>query len=249
MIIKRHIAYGKFYNLFFFFLITMGYSFCLANTAVTPKDILNDKWWKNRHENILNKKITNPKLILIGNSIINDLELIDRKEVRDKYLNKYKTLNLGFSGDRTENVIWRLLNGEIDGIHPKVAVVLIGTNNTDGNNYPTINTAPELAEGIWKICQIIKKKLPETQILLLGISPFGQNLPNYRNTINQNVNKLISKFPEKDNTIHYLYIGNIFLKEDGRIDSKLMPDYLHPGVEGDLLWFQTMQPYIEVLMK
>ncbi len=108
-------------------------------------------------------------------------------------MNKYNTLNIGFSGDRTENVIWRLQHGELEKINPKIALLLIGTNNTDGNHFPTINNSYELEEAIWKICEIIKEKLPNTEILLLGILPYGNNIPNFRNTLNQKTNKLISK--------------------------------------------------------
>ncbi len=91
----------------------------------------------------------------------------------EQYLNDLDAVNMGISGDRTENVIWRLQNGAIDGINPKVATLLIGTNNTDGNHYLEISTAEELAEGIWKICEIIREKLPDTEIVLLGILPYG----------------------------------------------------------------------------
>ncbi len=219
------------------------------NSAVIPAHHLDRKGWRERHEQILEKiRSSDPKLIMIGNSITHNLDLPDRKLFWDQYLNSLNSVNLGISGDRTENVIWRLQNGEIDGINPKVATLLIGTNNTDGNNYLEISTPEELAEGIWKICMIIREKLPETEIVLLGILPFGYK-PNHRDETNKATNKIISRFPEKDSNIHYYDLGNLFLNENGTVNNKLMPDYLHPNVEGHNLVFDTLVPVISRLLK
>ena len=113
-----------------------------------------------RHQSILSRLEKNPDLILIGNSIFDSLDNEGRKEVWEKYLDQYRTVNMGISGDRTENVIWRLQKGSLKDINPKVAVILIGTNNTDGNHYLNISTPEELAGGIWKICEIVEEKLP-----------------------------------------------------------------------------------------
>ena len=219
------------------------------NTAVIPMDKLQHNWWKERHEGILDSLVTNPQLILIGNSILHSLDYEDRNDVWEKHLYKYRALNMGFSGDRTENVIWRLQNGELENINPKVAIVLIGTNNTDGNNYPTINYPNELEEATWKICEIIREKLPDTEIILLGIFPFGRNIPNFRNTINQKTNELISKFPSKYEHIHYMDIEDIYLNSDGKIIKNVMPDFLHPNAEGHMLMFNKLNDEIANLMR
>ncbi len=234
-------------------LITFAFTLFISCSRTVDNPAANatlkdNSWWKGRHENILKtNKTKNPQLILIGNSILNMLDNSDRKPVWEKYLNKYNTVNMGFSGDRTENVIWRLENGEIDGINPKVALLLIGTNNTDGNHYLEITPPKELAEATWKICKIIRKKLPETEILLLGIFPYGYK-PNHRDNINKATNKITSKFPEKDSHIHYRYIGNIFLDANGKVKKSLMPDFLHPTAEGHLLMFQAIENDISGLM-
>ncbi|GAI56694.1 unnamed protein product, partial [marine sediment metagenome] len=171
----------------------------------------------------------------------------DRQEVWGKYLDQYQTVNMDISGDRTENVIWRLQNGSLENINPKVAVILIGTNNTDGNHYLNISTPEELAGGIWKICEIVKEKLPETQILIMGILPYGYK-PNHRNNINKATNDLISKFPEKDPGIHYIDIGHVYLNAEGKVRRELMPDYLHPNPEGHMLMFEALDDDITGLM-
>ncbi len=229
--------------------LNVGCSSLQTNSAIKPTSKLQRNWWKERHEAIINKENANPQLILIGNSILNQLDKDNRKAVRAKYLDKYNTINMGFSGDRTENVIWRLQNGELESINPKVALVLIGTNNTDGNNYTTINYPNELEEATWKICKIIREKLPNTEILLLGILPFGRNIPNFRNSINLETSKLISEFPNRDKHIHYVNIDDIFLNKDGKIIKKIMPDYLHPNAEGHMLMFKRLEDEIKELIK
>ena len=206
------------------------------------------EWWPERHQAVLDKLVSNPEMILIGDSIFHSLDNEDRQEVWTKYLDQYQTVNMGFSGDRTENVIWRLQNGSLENINPKLAVILIGTNNTDGNHFLSISTPDELAGGIWKICETVNQKLPDTKILLMGILPYGYT-PNYRNNINKATNGLISKFPEKNPSIHYIDIGHVYLDGENKVMGSLMPDYLHPNPEGHLLMFQALEDEISRLMK
>jgi len=239
----------KLVALFFIFLF-LSCSPLQLNNALIPSDKMQEKWWKNRHEKLLNSKNTNPQLLLIGNSILNTLDEKDRKDIWEKHLNKYNTFNMGFSGDRTENVIWRLQNGELDNIDPRVALVLIGTNNTDGNNFPTINYPNEIEEATWKICEIIKEKLPKIEILLLAILPFGEYIPNYRNTIIERTNKLLAKFPNRDKSIHFVNIGSLFLSKNGDgVNLELMHDGLHPSAEGHMLMFDHLEVEITKLMR
>ena len=203
--------------------------------------------WAERHQTILSRLGMKPELILVGNSIFHTLDNEDRKEVWTKYLNKYHTVNMGISGDRTENVIWRLQNGSLEKVEPKVAIVLIGTNNTDGNHYMTVSTPEQLSEGIWKICDIIGEKLPNTKILLMGILPYGYN-PNHRNELNKSTNELISKFPVRNTNITYVDISAIYPNADGKVKKELMPDYLHPNAKGHLLMFEALEKEIEKLL-
>jgi len=201
------------------------------------------EWWSQRHQTIVNSLEKDPELILVGNSIFHSLDNEDRKEVWEKYLDQYHTVNMGIGGDRTENVIWRLQNGSLEDIHPRLAVILIGTNNTDGNHYLNISTPEELAGGIWEICKTIREKLPETKILLMGILPYGYK-PNHRDNINKATNNLIKNFAEKDSGIHYIEIGQIYLDAEGKVNKQLMPDYLHPNAKGHMLMFQALDDEI-----
>src|SRR5205823_5263650 len=80
-----------------------------------------------------------------------------------------KTANFGIGGDRTQHVLWRLQNGELEGIQPKVVMLMIGTNNSNGRD----NTAEEIADGIKAIVKEVHKHSPRTKVLLLGIFPRG----------------------------------------------------------------------------
>lgn len=237
-------------KIFVFFVFVVFLSGCAPhkeNPAAIGTDKLDNNWWKERHERVLSQLKKDPKLILIGNSITHMLDDSTCIPIWEKYLNQYRAVNMGFSGDRTENVIWRLQNGEIDGIHPKLANLMIGTNNVDGNNYTEITQPKELAEGIWKICQIILEKLPETEILLIGILPYGKQ-PNYRNNLITETNKIISKFPEKEPKIHYRDLGYLFLNGKGGVKRELMPDVLHPNAEGQMLIFDALSNELKELI-
>ena len=117
--------------------------------------------WMKRHESF-NKRVDEGKvdLILIGDSITHGWEG-KGKSVWEKFYGKRNAVNLGIGGDRTQHVMWRLDNGNVKGISPKVAVVMIGTNNS-GNNSPE-----EIADGLAAITKQLRAKLPETKVLLL----------------------------------------------------------------------------------
>ena len=123
-----------------------------------------------RHEAKLaeRKAMGKVDLLMIGDSITHGWEDTG-KQTWDKYYANRNALNLGFSGDRTEHVIWRFQNGAIDDIDPKLAVIMIGTNNTGHRQ----ENAEHTAVGIKRIIYELQIRLPETKILLLGIFPRG----------------------------------------------------------------------------
>ncbi len=222
----------------------------LSDSSQNPASLAvkkDEQWWMERHQTILGRLNVNSELILVGNSIFHSLDNKDRQGVWENYLDTYNTINMGISGDRTENVIWRLENGSLENIHPKVAIVMIGTNNTDGNHYLNISTPEELAGGIKKICTILNAKLPGTQILLMGILPYGYS-PNHRDILNKTTNRIISGFPDENPLIHYVDIGHVYYDVEGKIRPELMPDYLHPNAEGHMLMFKTLENHITRLM-
>jgi lysophospholipase L1-like esterase len=183
----------------------------------------------------------NVDLIFIGDSITQGWEKAG-KEVWQKYYGNHNAVNLGISGDRTQHVLWRLDNGNIDDIEPKVAVVMIGTNNLSNNR----NTVEETADGVIAICGRLRTRLPKTKILLLAIFPREQ----YRNELRDKVaqtNKSISRIAD-GRMIHYLDIGGKFLEPDGSISKEIMRDYLHLSPKGYQIWAQAIEPKLAGLM-
>ena len=197
--------------------------------------------WIKRHESF-NKRVAEGKvdLILIGDSITHGWEG-KGKSIWEKFYGKRNAVNLGIGGDRTQHVMWRLDNGNVKGISPKVAVVMIGTNNS-GNNSPE-----EIADGLAAITKQLRAKLPETKVLLLGIFPRGANKDDGRRKVNEKANAIFKKLADgKD--VHYLDIGEKFLEPDGTLSRKIMPDLLHLSVEGYTIWAESIEPTLKKLM-
>ena len=197
--------------------------------------------WMNRHESF-NQRVAKGKvdLVLIGDSITHGWEG-KGKSVWEKFYGKRNAVNLGIGGDRTQHVMWRLDNGNVKGISPKVAVVMIGTNNS-GNNSPE-----EIADGLAAITKQLRKKLPKTKVLLIGIFPRGANKDDGRRQVNEKANAIFNKLAD-GNDVHYLDIGAKFLEPDGTLTRKIMPDLLHLSVEGYTIWAESIEPTLKKLM-
>jgi len=205
-------------------------------------------WWWNRHvEKLERVRKGDVDLLFIGDSITQSWEGSAGSELFEKYYGHRKAVNLGFSGDRTENVLWRLDNGEIDGISPKVAVVKIGTNNTAGPQVPGTLSAEQIAEGIIAICKTLRIKLPSTKILILCPLPRGEK-PSARRTTALDAGKIASRIAD-GRTIFYLDMSDAFVKADGTIDKAIMPDFLHLSREGYAIWARVMEPTLSALFE
>ena len=203
--------------------------------------------WAKRHEAV--SKIVRerrPTLVFIGDSITQMFggQPHDRpqpgKEVWEKYYSKRNAANLGFGYDYTENVLWRIEHGELDGAAAKVVVLLIGTNNTGKNS------APDIAGAIRAICDLIRKKQPQAKILLLGILPRSAKPDASRAKIAE-INRLISKY-DGQNGVTYLDVGGKFIGADGTISKELMYDYLHPAAKGYEVLAEAIEPSLVRLL-
>lgn len=220
-----------------------------VNTALVPLprpdhiyNNLNGEGWMQRHEAAKARAAQgNIDLVFIGDSITHAWQFPGRgRRVWDEHYGAYRTLNLGFGGDRTEHVIWRLQQGEIDGLSPRLTVIMIGTNNT------AANTAPEIAAGITTICDLVRQKMPQTQILLLAIFPRGTPDDPKRQKI-QEINRLIEPLGQRPG-VRYLDIGARFLTPEGTITREIMPDLLHPTEAGYRLWATAIAPVVTATM-
>jgi beta-glucosidase len=205
-------------------------------------------WWLPRHKEKLEEKRklieagTPPEIVFIGDSITQGWEK-EGREVWQRHFAKLNGLALGFGGDRTENVLWRLQHGEIDGIRPKVAVLMIGTNNTGHRAENPATTAA----GIKRLVDEIRQRLPDTKLLLLAVFPRGEKPDDFQRGLNERVNKLIEGYADGRN-VHFLNINAALLNADGTLGKDVMPDLLHPNEKGYGLWQRAMAPTLDKLL-
>lgn len=156
---------------------------------------------------------------------------------KERYAN-LKAASFGISADRTENVIWRIRNGELDGISPKLIVLMIGTNNIYRN------TPAQIAEGVTEIVKEMRARCPQSHILLLGVFPRGEKASDPVRAKIAELNTIISGLAS-DKAITYLDIGKAFLSEDGSISKDIMPDFLHPSGKGQKIWLDQIQSEVD----
>jgi lysophospholipase L1-like esterase len=211
-----------------------------ANTAIEPVSNWDKTPWMARHQAKNERaKQGHADLIYVGDSIVQFYEK-QGKDTWDRYYAPRQALNLGISGDRTQHVLWRLDHGNIDGIVPKLAIVMIGQNN--GGH----NTAEEIGAGVTAIVQKIRAKLPTTKILLLAIFP-RRAKPTAERAVLAQASRIAATLAD-NHTIFSLDINQIFLRTDGSIPAELMPDFEHPSAEGYRLWAEAIEPTLATLM-
>lgn len=209
------------------------------HSAVTPAP-RTDEWWQQRQASF-NERIKqgNVDLIFIGDSITHGWEGGGAPVWAEYYAGR-NAVNLGISGDRTEHVLWRLDNGNIEGISPKLAVIMIGTNNHKAN------TASEISDGIAAIVQKLRTKLPQTKVLLLAIFPRADVEQEYRDKLAE-VNKTIAGLADNE-SVYFQDINRWFLDENGELPKSVMPDLLHPNETGYWIEARALEPTIAKLM-
>ena len=220
------------------------------NSAVVPSprmSMMPDPNWMKRHQAfVAMAQKGNIDLLFLGDSITDAWGGEGHgnsagANVFAKEFERFKTANFGIGGDQTQHVLWRLQHGELEGIHPKAVMLMIGTNNTGGHS------AEAIADGITAIVKEIPKRSPHTKILLLGIFPRGQKPNPLRDKIKQ-VNAIVSKLDDGGKTVKYLDIGDKFLEPDGSISKEIMPDALHLTEKGYQIWADAVkEPIAELL--
>ena len=209
------------------------------NDAIVP--VPRDGGWMKRHESFNERvKQGNADLLFIGDSITQGWEGAG-KGVWEKFYGKRNAVNLGIGGDRTQHVLWRLDNGNLYNIHPKLAVLMIGTNNSG------TNTSEQIAAGVKAIVEKLRAKLPETKVLVLGIFPRGPNKEDGKRKINEGANAIIKGLAD-DKMVFYLDIGPNFLQDDGTLSKEVMPDLLHLNEKSYTTWAESIEPKVKELL-
>ena len=193
------------------------------------------KWWRGNCQRIMTdiKKMDGQiDVAFVGDSI--NARWGTGGESWQKHWGSYRAVNMGIGADMTQNVLWRLQNGQLDGYKAKLFVLMIGTNNLWDKQAEPAN----VAAGVKAIIDLIKSKHPESKILLMGILPTGEK-PNPGREKRAAVNDLISKFAD-GGAVHYMDIGHKFLQPDGTISKEVMHDFLHLGAKGYDIWAEAI---------
>jgi beta-glucosidase len=201
----------------------------------------NPESWLKAHDTICKSAQRGEVPILfIGDSITHMMFTNGGAVWREEY-QKDGCVNIGLSGDKVENILWRIQNGALGTVQPKVTVLLAGVNNMRKN------TPEEIGLGVGAIVDELKERLPETKILVLGVFPRGHKA----NTADRIKIKEINQYIEKLNDgerVFYLDIGDEFLTEDGSLKENVMlKDGLHPDLKGYQIWAEAIREPIQKL--
>jgi len=210
------------------------------NKALDPVD-RKDDWWVKRHAvNVEQMSQGGVDLLLVGDSITHGWD--NRKELSDKFFGSFKPINLGFSGDQTQHVLWRLDHLPLDKITPKVAMIMIGTNNI-GHKEGT--TPKEAADGIVAIVKKLQKQYPKLQIIVLKVFPRDEKPDGeYRKKVDE-INAALPSLLRGMRNVSLVDINAGFLDKDGTLPKSIMGDFLHPGNEGYEYWGNKVTPIIK----
>lgn len=197
-------------------------------------------WAAMHNKHVERAKKGNIGVVFYGDSIT---ELMEQdRQLFDKYFSKFRSEPFGIGGDRTEHLLWRLQNGELNGFVPKVAVVLIGTNNLSADK------EHEIALGVEAVISEIRGRSPDTKILLLGLLPRGQSAKDPFRARLKKVNNEITKLADQKH-VWYQDIGDRLVDKDGNISEEIMPDFLHPSAKGYQIIYEAVQPQVARLFK
>jgi beta-glucosidase len=214
-------------------------------SACTPA--ARDGWWPGYYKNMLKREPKNMKVMFLGDSITmmwrSQSGLEGGTPVWDKYYKDIPAGNYGISGDKTENVLWRITEGKnLEGTNPELIVLLIGINNLLQKDTPE-----DTAAGVTAVVTALQKKLPKAKILLLGVFPCW-NPPTHpmRGKVKK-LNSLISGLADGER-ITFFDFGNVFLEKDGTISKEILRDHLHLSEKGYKRWAEAMNPTLDKLL-
>lgn len=206
------------------------------NPAAKPRP--RDEKWMKKHEALaVEARKGGVDVLLLGDSITEGWKWSGKK-VWEKELAPLKAGNFGIGGDSTQHVLWRIRNGGIDGLDPKVVVLMIGTNNMG------YCSEKQIAGGVEAILEALRERLPKARILLLAIFPRGARPDETREKVRR-TNELLAKLPG----VTFLDIGAKFVSEDGTIAKEVMPDHLHLSAKGYGLWAEAMREKLAILLR
>jgi beta-glucosidase len=200
-----------------------------------------EDWWVDRHNGFVSNTNTNAaniSVLFYGDSITEGWGG-NGKPTYDQYYAPLGTANYGIGGDRTEHLVWRINNGEVDGLSPKLCVIKIGTNNLGDNS------DEDIARGNRAVIDALLAKLPNMKILLLGVLPRNNADLTART---DNINSIIRTF-DNGNTIRFFDMRNTFYLGNGQFATELYTsDLLHLSAQGYVKWAEVMDPIFRQML-
>ena len=220
------------------FLICIGVVLCV-NPHPWDEVSKSDSNWQKLHKQFVATTLKQGKqihLVFYGDSITYGWSLKEGINTWKQYYGNLSAVNYGIGGDRTEQLVYRISNGEVEGLNPKVVVLKIGTNNMGRN------TAEDIAHGVKAVIDLLHKKLSNTNVLLLAILS--------RNTLNdkvKQVNNLLAKY-ENGKSVRYFNMNSHFENSNGTIHNDLFRDGVHLTEKGYKVWAQTMDSLLKQML-
>lgn len=226
-----------------------------VNLAATPIPRLGLPWWRERFEAKQQELARKPQLIFLGDSITQDWERsgpppwADFRPVWQRFYGDRQAVNLGFTGDTTANLLWRIEHGEAEDISPRVAVVLIGANNFGRLHW----SAAQTVDGIGAIVAALHRRLPQTRILLISVLPSGRSAWATESTAAANA-ALAARYGQGGD-VAWVDVTRVFAP-GGRLDASLYFDPretppkppLHPTAQGQERLAAAIEPTLARLL-
>ena len=215
-------------------------SAAIPQTRIGERDGGPGDWWLDRVEShrgeILNSK-GEFDLVFLGDSITHNWEVKGRgKTILAELCKTYSILNLGYGGDRTQHLLWRIRYGELDNYKAKLVMLMIGTNNRSDKR------REDVVEGVKEILGEIARRQPEAKVVLMPIFPRGRDAKDVSRQMNEQVNEKIRAFADGQRVI-WCDINAKLVNKDGSLDRAMMPDLLHPSEKGYVIWRDAVLPY------
>ncbi len=209
-------------------------------------------WWTRHRQVLAIRAKVQPAIVFLGDSITHfwggEPETagapVHGPHSWEQLLGGQPALNLGFGWDRTQNVLWRLDHGELDGLHPRFVVINIGSNNTSGTANARQNTPPEIVEGVRQVVLRVRAKAPQAKIVLMAVFPREEQPDHWRRRQINEINRLLAAEFSTVPGIAWLDIGPKLLQPDGTISREVMSDFCHPTERGYQIWADALLPLI-----
>ena len=223
-----------------------------ANPAIQPAP--RDAAWIKRHEGFVAEAARGAvDVLFLGDSITDGWRRPGPnggKAVWDREIAPLRAANFGIGGDRTQHVLWRIEHGTLEGIRPRVVVLMIGTNNTGFERDGTTprNTPAETVAGVQAIVGQLRRRLPEARVLLLAVFPRGERADHPQRLQVNEINRGLAPLADGRH-VTFLDLNATFLAADGTLPAAVMPDFLHPREEGYTRWAAALKEPLAALLR